>query len=80
MAAKRDNREARIVPRDMRDDYREKQINAIKAEIRKKYAGRIRTAASKDERRALKIERDAEIARQVEPLIRERKLDTPECL
>lgn len=64
----------------MRNDYREEQVNAIKAQIRKKYADRIRRAASKDEKRVLKTERDVEIARQIESLIRERNLDTPECL
>lgn len=64
----------------MRNGFREEQILAIKAQIRKKYADRIRRAASKDEKRVLKTERDVEIARQVESLIRERNLDTPECL
>ena len=64
----------------MRNDYREEQVNAIKAQIRKKYADRIRGAASKDEKRVLKTERNAEIARQIESLMRERNLDTPECL
>ena len=80
MAAKRENRELRIIPRGMRNDYREEQVNAIKAQIRKKYADRIRGAASKDEKRVLKTERNAEIARQIESLMRERNLDTLECL
>lgn len=80
MVAKRENRELRIIPHGMRNDYRKEQVNAIKAQIRKKYAGRIRRAASKDEKRVLKAERDIEIARQIESLMRERNLDTPECL
>ena len=80
MAAKRDNRELSIIPGGMRSDFREEQINAIKAQVRKEYADRIRKAASKDEKRLLKAERDVEIARQIESLIRERNLDTPECL
>ena len=70
----------RIIQRGMRNDFREEQINAIKTQLRKKYADRIRKAASKDEKRVLKAERDVEIARQIESLIRERNLDTPECL
>ena len=80
MVARRDNRELRIIPRGMRNDFREEQVNAIKAQIRKKYADRVRRAASKVEKRDLKTERDAEIVRQIESLIRERNLDTPECL
>lgn len=80
MAAKRENRAMRIIPPGMRSDFREEQINAIKAQVRKEYADRIRKAASKDEKRVLKAERDVEIARQIESLIRERNLDRPECL
>ena len=80
MTAKRDNRSMGIIQGGMRSDFREEQINAIKAQIRKEYADRIRKAASKDEKRVLKRERDVEIARQIESLIRELNLDTPECL
>ncbi len=48
--------------------------------MRRAYADRIRTATSKDEKRALETERDAEIALRIEPLNRDRNLDTPECL
>ena len=74
------NREARLLPRGLRIGHREKQIEAIRAEIRKKYKARIRAAVSIEEKQALKAEREAEIEGQIEPLIRERKLDTPECL
>ncbi len=63
----------------MRDDYREKQIEAIRVEVRKKYKERIGAAASREEKRALKSECEAEIAERIEQLIQDRKLDTPEC-
>ena len=80
MAAKRDNRAMRIIPRGMRNDFREEQINAIKTQVRKEYADRIHKAAGRDEKRLLKAERDVEIARQIESLMQERDLETPECL
>ena len=80
MASKRSNREVRLLPHGMRDDYREKQIEAIMVEVRKKYKDRIRAAGSREERRALKSECEAEIAERIEPFIRDRRLDTPECL
>ena len=80
MAAMRDNRETRLVPHPMRDDFRQQQITGIKAEIRNSFAERISRATNRDEKRALKADRDAEIARRIEPLSHERNLDTPECL
>ena len=63
MARGRPNAESRIVPRGMRREYREKQIEAIQAQVRDTYAERIRTAKTKHEKRALKAERDAPGAR-----------------
>lgn len=80
MGAKRKKQQVSILPRAMRIRNRNKQIDVIKAEIRKRYRDRIRTAATKEQRRELKAERDAEIAKHIEPLIREGDLDTPECL
>ena len=70
----------RIVPWDMRAAIRATQIEAIKAEIRRRYRKRIRTANTAAEKKALKAQREAEIAKRIEPLIQEGKRDTPECL
>jgi hypothetical protein len=80
MVNESNNRNVRIVPHGLRDSFRQQQIDAIKAEVKRDFAGRIRAAATKEQKRALKAERDAEIARRIAPLIRDRELDTPECL
>jgi len=80
MAAKRKDMPLPILPHGLRDQFRDRQIAAIKGEVTKKYAERIKAARGTDAKRALKAERDAEIARLIEPLLREREKDTPWCL
>ena len=80
MSDRRKKQEQGIVQRAMRIDYRQKQIKAITDEIRKKYMALLRAATSSKEKHALKAERDAEIAKEIEPLLRDQGLDTPECL
>jgi predicted Zn-ribbon and HTH transcriptional regulator len=62
-----------IVDPSARDTFREEQIRAIEAGIRREYAKRIRAAKSRAEKKALRAERDAEIVRRTEPIIRERR-------
>ncbi len=80
MASRESNSNLPIVPPSLRADYRRQQIAAIKKKIKAAFAKRIRAATTKDAKRALETERDAETARQIEPLIRDDTLDTPECL
>ena len=60
-----------VVHPSARDAFRRQQIRSIKREIRRKYAGRIRAASTKAEKKRLKAERDAEIAARTGPLVRE---------
>ncbi len=74
------NKSSHIVPRDMRQIFRLKQIEAITAEITKKFAAMISAATSNDQRKELQAKRDAEIANRIDPHLREQENDTPECL
>lgn len=69
-----------IVPGSVRDTLREKQMEAIRAAVRLTYAPRIRAAANRKERRELKAECNAQIARRTYALLREREQDGPHCL
>lgn len=75
-----DHREQGIIPRPMRADYRVKQIKTIVDKIMKKYLPLIKSATTRNNKDALKVRRDAEIAKAVEPLKKDQKLDTPEFL
>ena len=75
-----DKAQSNIVSGGMRDAFRDEQIEAIRAAVRRAYAPRIRAAAKRDEQRALKAECNAEIARRTDTLLRERKQDGPHCL
>lgn len=66
-----------IVPREMRREQRADQIENIRAEVKAAYVERIRAATTRAARRALKTERDAEIAREPDALTREDMLDGP---
>lgn len=77
---KKDHYKQGLLPGDVRQDSRRKQMEAIKAGLRKKYKNLIRQAVTPEEKQALEVRRDAEIARQVEPFIREQKQDRPDCL
>jgi hypothetical protein len=80
MGSKRNDTEINFLPHTIRDDYREKQIDAIRAEVQKMYEERIRAAASSEAKQVLKSQCEAAIAERIEPLLQERELDTPECL
>lgn len=69
-----------IVTPGIRASLRNQKIKAVEASLQREYAIRIRAAMTKDEKRVLTAERDAEIKRQIDPLIQAQKLDTPECL
>ena len=56
-----------------RTAFREQQIRAVKAKIRREYAKRIRAAKTRAQKKALKAERNAEIVARTEVLIRERR-------
>lgn len=77
---KKDDYQQRLLPRNLRADYRCKQMEAIEAEIRKKYKKLIRQAATLAEKQTLAVQRDAEIAEAIEPLLREQKQDKPDCI
>ena len=62
-----------IVDPSTRNAFREQQIRAINAEVRKEYAKRIRAAKTKAEKKALRAERKAKIETLTERLIRERR-------
>ena len=70
----------RLLPGEIRHDFRKKQIEAIKKTIHEHFADRIRAAETRKEKKAIKAERDAEVARQTEPLLQEAKDDGPHCL
>ena len=80
MPKRSEGNESGIVPDEMRMDFRCKQIERIRQEICKKFDELIRAAGSKQERRALKKQCDAEIAEQTSVLRREAEDDTPECI
>ena len=71
---------SRLIPGGMRHDERAEQIESIKAAITARYRGRIKSASTRPDRRALKAQRDAEIAAETEVLRREAEEDTPDCV
>ncbi len=80
LASRESNSNPPIVPHTLRRDHREQQIAAIKKEVKAAFARHIRAATTKDAKRGLEAERDAEITTQIEPLIHDQSADARECL
>ncbi|MCH7592289.1 MAG: hypothetical protein IH989_05885 [Planctomycetes bacterium] len=70
----------RLLAHDLRAQFRDEQIEQIKAEVREAYAGRLRAAGSRAEKQTIKNEMKAEIDRRTEALRREAELDTPDSI
>ena len=70
----------RLLPHDIRGEFRDEQIEQIKSEVEAAFAERIGTAKSRGEKRALGKAMNAEIARRTETLRREADRDTSDCV
>ena len=69
-----------LISGGLRDTFRQKQIDVIKAEVVAEYANRIRSASDRKARKTLRAERDAEIATRIGSLVNEREQDDAGCI
>lgn len=70
----------RLLAPDLRAQFRDEQIEHIKAEVREGYAENLQATETQDEKRAINKEMKAEFKRRTEALRRESEFNTPDCL
>ena len=70
----------RLLGPGLRAQFRDEQIEQIKADVREAYAEKLQAAGTRDDKGTIKKEMKAEIKRRTEALRDKRNRDTPNCL